>query len=222
MFRFREGNIKNSRSSTKLVTLTPILINKNFQIFFSAPIAQKDHAQRAVECALKLDAWSRNYSINLKQQGINFGKTRIGVNSGEAVVGNFGGSSMFDYTAYGDTVNIAARLESANKQLGTNICISSYTVKNCTQFVGRPVGKLLLKGKSEQTQTYEPLREIDLESPAVKAYLEAYRLMEVLDPKAEETFAKAAADFPNDALIKYHYQRLKNGQTGTIIVLTEK
>ena len=59
----------------------------------------------------------------MKEKGIDFGETRIGVNSGEVVVGNFGGSSMFDYTAYGDAVNTAARLESVNKQLGTNICI---------------------------------------------------------------------------------------------------
>lgn len=61
----------------------------------------------------------------MNEKGILIGKTRIGVNSGQVVVGNFGGSTMFDYTAYGDAVNTAARLESINKQLGTNICVSS-------------------------------------------------------------------------------------------------
>ena len=87
----------------------------------------------------------------MNEKGIAIGKTRIGVNSGEVVVGNFGGSTMFDYTAYGDAVNTAARLESINKQLGTNICVSSKTIDKCKIFVGRPVGNLVLKGKSEKT-----------------------------------------------------------------------
>ena len=191
-------------------------------IFFSAPIAQADHAQRAVDCALELDAWSRDYVIGMNEKGIAIGKTRIGVNSGEVVVGNFGGSTMFDYTAYGDAVNTAARLESINKQLGTNICVSSQTIEKCKIFVGRPVGNLVLKGKSEKTEAYEPLNEAELQSPEIEAYLEAYGLMASADPNAEAAFAKAAADFPTDPLIKFHYQRLKNGESGNTIVISEK
>ena len=106
-------------------------------IFFSAPIVQADHAQRAVDCALELDAWSRDYVSRMNEKGILIGKTRIGVNSGQVVVGNFGGSRMFDYTAYGDAVNTAARLESINKQLGTNICVSSKTIEQCKIFVAK-------------------------------------------------------------------------------------
>ena len=191
-------------------------------IFFSAPIAQEDHAQRAVNCALELDAWARNYVTSMKEKEIYFGKTRIGVNSGEVVVGNFGGSSIFDYTVYGDAVNTAARLESVNKQLGTNICISGNTVKKCTNFVGRPVGNLVLKGKTEHTQTYEPLKNLEFQSPVVEAYLEAYKLMESVDPKAEAAFAKAYSNFPADPLIKLHYERLRRGERGDTIVMTEK
>ena len=57
------------------------------------------------------------------------GATRIGINSGPALVGNFGGGRFFDYTAYGDTLSIAARLETANKQLGTRICVSDSVVQ---------------------------------------------------------------------------------------------
>jgi len=158
----------------------------------------------------------------MNEKGILIGKTRIGVNSGQVVVGNFGGSTMFDYTAYGDAVNTAARLESINKQLGTNICVSSKTIEQCKIFVGRPVGNLVLKGKSEKTEAYQPLSEMELQSPAIEAYLEAYGLMVSADPNAEAAFAKAAADFPTDPLIKFHYQRLKNGESGNTIVMSEK
>ena len=59
------------------------------------------------------------------QKGVPLGVTRIGVHAGPAIVGNFGGGRFFDYTAYGDTINVAARLEAANKQLGTRICVSA-------------------------------------------------------------------------------------------------
>ena len=67
----------------------------------------------------------RRFASAGSQRGVNFGATRIGVHAGPALVGNFGGSRFFDYTAYGDTINIAARLEAANKYLGTRICVSA-------------------------------------------------------------------------------------------------
>jgi adenylate cyclase len=79
------------------------------------------------------------------------------VNSGPALVGNFGGGRFFDYTAYGDTINIAARLEAANKQLGTRICVSGSVVERIAGFRGRPVGNVLLRGRSEPLAAHEPL-----------------------------------------------------------------
>ena len=67
----------------------------------------------------------RHFRERWKPKGVNFGATRIGVHAGPALVGNFGGNRFFDYTAYGDTINIAARLETANKFLGTRICVSA-------------------------------------------------------------------------------------------------
>ena len=64
--------------------------------------------------------------------GVALGVTRIGVHAGPAIVGNFGGGRFFDYTAYGDTINIAARLEAANKQLGTRICVSAAASPNAS------------------------------------------------------------------------------------------
>ena len=86
--------------------------------FFGAPSDQPDHAAMAVHCALKLDAFARQYAEDQQARGINFGITRIGVNTGMTAVGNFGGDAFFNYTAHGDAVNTAARMESVNKHLG--------------------------------------------------------------------------------------------------------
>ena len=111
-----------------------------------APIADPRHAERAVGCALDLDRFAEAFAAEKRQGGIPFGRTRIGVNSGSAIVGNFGGELRFDYTAHGDAINTAARLEGANKYLGTRICVSEETARRCPSFTGRPAGTVLLKG----------------------------------------------------------------------------
>jgi adenylate cyclase len=95
------------------------IIGDALHILFGAPGEQPDHATRAVTCALALDEYSQSFRERWHKKGIALGITRIGGHAGPAIVGNFGGSRFFDYTAHGDTINIAARLEVANKQLGT-------------------------------------------------------------------------------------------------------
>src|SRR5579859_4387933 len=101
------------------------IIGDAIQILFNAPGDQPDYATRAIACAHALDSWAEQFRERWKSKGVNFGATRIGVHAGPALVGNFGGSRFFDYTAYGDTINTAARLEAANKFLGTRICVSA-------------------------------------------------------------------------------------------------
>ena len=81
---------------------------------------------------------------------MNFGVTRIGVHAGPALVGNFGGGRFFDYTAYGDTINTTARLETANKFLGTRICASASVADAAEGFQGRPVGDLCCAGAASR------------------------------------------------------------------------
>ena len=126
-------------------------------MLFGAPTDQPDHAERAVACALALDAYAEEFRARWRDKGVAVGVTRIGINSGPALVGNFGGGRFFDYTAYGDTINIAARLEAANKQLGTRICVSDSVVERIAGFRGRPVGNVLLRGRSEALPAHEPL-----------------------------------------------------------------
>ena len=102
---------------------------------------------QAVACALALDKYAQDFRDRWREKGIARGATRIGAHAGPAIVGNFGGGRFFDYTAYGDTINVAARLETANKQLGTRICISAQLAARV--FCGRPVGDLMLRGRTE-------------------------------------------------------------------------
>jgi adenylate cyclase len=86
---------------------------------------QPDYATRAIACVHDLDGWAVKFRERWKPKGVNFGVTRIGAHAGPVLVGNFGGSRFFDYTAYGDTINTAARLEAANKFLCTRTCVSA-------------------------------------------------------------------------------------------------
>ena len=124
-----------------------------------------------------------------KAKGVNFGATRIGVHAGPALVGNFGGNRFFDYTAYGDTINTAARLEAANKFLGTRICVSAAVADAAENFRGRPVGDLVLRGRSEPLRAYEPLPAAAFAAPATTQYSEAFAKLEAGDAAAMPAFA---------------------------------
>ncbi|MDS4073028.1 MAG: adenylate/guanylate cyclase domain-containing protein [Defluviicoccus sp.] len=198
------------------------IVGDALHVIFGAPVTRHDHAQRAVDCALEMDAFGQAFSQRKRAEGIPFGMTRIGVNSGPAVVGNFGGFLRFDYTAHGDAINTAARLESANKFFGTRVCVSGSTAQLCERFAGRPIGALVLKGKTEAIETFEPLVDDLLHAPQTEAYLHAYRLLEAGDEQALAAFEAVCQDHPDDALAAFHLNRLKQGESGTRIVMAGK
>ncbi len=189
---------------------------------FNAPLDQPDHAEKAVQCALAMDRISRDFIAKMNARGMKFGVTRIGVNTGRAIVGNFGGSGRFDYTAHGDAINTAARMEGVNKYLGTQICISGTTVAQCPKHFFRPVGALILKGKTEGIEAFEPMTEAASRTPLTTRYLEAFELLTRADPGAAELFTALKADFPDDALVNLHYERIVSGILSSTIVLAEK
>ena len=188
------------------------IVGDALHVLFGAPGDQPDHAARAVTCALELDRFAEAFRREWQTRGVALGRTRIGVNAGPAIVGNFGGGRFFDYTAYGDTINTAARLETANKHLGTRICISENVVKQVPAFRGKPIGDLLLRGRTETLRAYEPVLPSD-------GYLQAFALLETLNPSALGSFAIEVGKNPNDGLAGLHLKRLLNGATGAPIVL---
>jgi len=195
------------------------IVGDALHVLFGAPGEQPDHAARAVACALDLDQYAQQFRDRWQKKKIPLGVTRIGVHAGSAIVGNFGGERFFDYTAYGDTINVAARLEAANKQLGTRICVSATLADKVAGFRGRPVGDLVLRGKSEALRAFEPLRAEQYKDPATQIYLDAFAKLEANDPSAIAAFASHVGKEPQDQLASFHLKRLLNGATGAEIAM---
>ena len=189
---------------------------------FNAPIHQADHAARAVACALEMDAFCRKFAEKKKAEGINFGETRIGVNTGPAIIGNFGGNGRFDYTAHGDAINTAARLEGANKFLGTTICVAASTMKDSPDFTFRPIGTLYLKGKEQGLEAFEPIAPEEPKHSSVSSYCNAFNLLRDDLPGAVAAFRELTEAYPADTLIAFHMQRLATGQGGCVLRMSGK
>ena len=114
---------------------------------FGAPVPSEDHADRAIACAREIDTYAQAIRQKMIARGINFGHTRMGLSSGIGLVGNFGGERRFNYTAYGEVVVIAARLEAANKTFSTRILFSADTLRLAKREVPViSVGEIDLKG----------------------------------------------------------------------------
>ena len=94
------------------------IIGDALHVLSGAPGDQPDHSARAIACALDLDDFAQALRGGWRERGVALGATRIGVHAGPAIVGNFGGGRFFDYTAYGDTINIASRLEAETSSSG--------------------------------------------------------------------------------------------------------
>ena len=139
------------------------------------------------------------------------------------IVGNFGGTTIFDYRALGDPVNTASRLEGANKHLGTKICVSEATLSGCSGIPVRAVGRLLLKGKSEPLMVFQPLGDGLEGAPTADApYGAAYALLHTDPVAALAAFTELDQARASDPLVKLHLQRLQARHSGDLIVLKEK
>ena len=188
------------------------IVGDALHVLFGAPGEQPDHAARAIACALALDEYAQSIRDQCHKRGIALGMTRI-AHAGPAIVGNFGGGRFFDYTAYGDTINVAARLEAANKQLGTRICVSATLAGKVERFQGRPVGDLILRGRSDALRAFEPMRAEQFEDPATASYLDAFGKLEATAPGATAAFAAHVGKYSDDQLASFHLKRLLNGAT---------
>ena len=190
------------------------IIGDALHVLFGAPADQPDHAARAVACALDLDAFAQAFRVEWAKKGVKLGITRIGVHAGPAIVGNFGSGRFFEYTAYGDTINTAARLEAVNKQLGTRLCVSSVIAERMQGFRGRPIGDLVLRGRASPLRTFEPMTEAAHAHAATAAYHEAFAQLEGRHAGAMPAFAALVGMRADDQLVSFHLKRLLNGESG--------
>ena len=135
--------------------------------FWGAPIKVDDHPDLALSAAIglikKLDKVNEELKLlDLGDFEVNIG---VGINSGDAIIGNVGSDKKRDYTAIGDTVNLASRLESINKNFGTNIIISEFTRKRLKGNIPvRIIDEVEVRGKKEKVIIYEPMPYDDEES----------------------------------------------------------
>jgi len=123
---------------------------------FNAPSDLDDHPRKAIECAIALRSWSEIFRHRREVATIGFGRTRIGLETGPAIVGDVGIRAKLDYTAHGDAVNVAARLEAANKELGSSVCIGPVAASRCDQSLLRPLGKITVRGRDDPMWVFEP------------------------------------------------------------------
>lgn len=124
---------------------------------WNAPVAAPDHAADACRCALWLNEALARFNAGQRAAGKPELITRIGVHTGPAVVGNVGAEDRLQYTAMGDTVNVASRLEGLNKELGTSILVSRQTRDLCGGKIEfTPRGEVRVKGRSEPIEVFEP------------------------------------------------------------------
>ena len=190
---------------------------------FNAPLDQEDHARRAILCSLEINKVAKEFQQTPEARRLGFGRTRIGINTGEALVGNFGAEDRFKYTPLGDAVNIGARIEGLNKYFGTQICASGKSVESSNVDNVRPIGDVILKGKKEPITIFEVIPD-DMEDAAyLKQYLAAFHLLEK-EKTAEATaaFSKLQSSRPDDGCVAFHLERLKNDKGSVKIKMTDK
>ena len=196
------------------------IVGDGIAVFFGAPLDQPDHARRAVACALAWDRYCEAFRETHRANGVALGITRIGVHTGTAIVGNVGTAERLHYTAHGDCVNTAARLEGANRYLGTRVCISAEVARHSPEQAFVPIGRLVLKGRSQEIECVTAGHHLPEEIH--EEYLVAYRLLDVDRAACEERFEALARNLPNHGLPAFHWQRLRRGEFGARIVLEGK
>ena len=160
--------------------------------FWNAPISQTDHVLRAYATAIGMQRALAQLHKKWQQEGKPLIEFRIGINTGEALVGNFGSASRFDYTVMGDTVNTASRLESAaNKTYGTTIIVAGFenataraavaastaddaSAAQLSSFFLRELDTVYLPGKKEPVTLFELLCLANEATPDIQNFVKTY------------------------------------------------
>jgi adenylate cyclase len=143
--------------------------------FWGAPLEQPNHPEMACSSSLEMMEKLGELQKKWKKEGIPSFNIGIGLNSGDAIVGNMGSSSRFDYTAMGDNVNLASRLEGLNKIYGTNILITENTQKAISdKFETRKLDVVRVKGKKKPILIYELVSKKDKLTKKNRDFIKLY------------------------------------------------
>ena len=131
-------------------------IGDAIMVVFNAPLDIPDHAERACRMSLRMLEKLEELNKGWTEKGYSRLDIGIGINTGDAVVGNMGAELRFDYTAIGDNVNLASRLEGMNKVYGTHIIVTQTTYENVKdRFIFREIDAVAVKGKKIPVRIYE-------------------------------------------------------------------
>ena len=186
--------------------------------FFGAPLDFEDHASKACLSAIRMKKMERYLNDHFLEEQISPSAlyTRIGINTGEMIVGNMGTQNRMDYTIMGHSVNLAARLEGVNKQYGTWILVSQATYEQTdNKFEVRQLDRVRVVGVSEPVRLYELMDEkgaIDEETRNLcEGYTEAHGLFESRNwEEAQKRFIELGEMYPEDGPVKYYLERCKS------------
>lgn len=203
--------------------------------FWGAPSAAPDHALLACRCALQCRTFLNALSGEAARSGAPVFRTRMGINSGELIVGNMGYEERMNYTVMGDHVNLASRLEGLNKYYGTQIIISQYTYAEAKGAVeARMIDVVAVKGRKQGVILYELVSEkedlekgeksfIDLFNEGMACYL-ARRWSEAIR-MFQETSRQNPLDKPSQMLLercRSYASHPPPGDWSGVVELTQK
>ena len=124
---------------------------------FGAPLPMADHADRAVACALALTEELKACNLAFQERGWPQLAMGVGVHTGKVVIGNMGSKNRLNYTAIGDGVNLASRLESVTKDYQVPVIVSEATMNSAPAFQYRELGTIQVRGKQQAVRIYMPL-----------------------------------------------------------------
>lgn len=185
--------------------------------FWGAPISRPDDGERATRAAIAMHAAGEHFRHTVPEGVPPIGKTRVGLHYGDAIVGNFGGEGRIQYTALGDSMNTASRLESANKQTKSNILISREAATLSGLDIFRSLGRVVLRGRATPIEIFEPATDLDAE--ARKRYAEIAARAIAGDVSAITELAELSAINPDDTALANFVYRLEHQEDGGYFVL---
>ena len=188
--------------------------------FWGAPIAREDDADRAVRAAIAMYQAGQAFAASGGPDLPHIGRTRVGLHRGEAVVGNFGGEGRIQYTALGDGMNTAARLESANKSLKTTVLVSTEARVESSIDIFRPMGRIVLSGRSTPVEVWEPVPEMD--AGLRLALVKLWERFDGGDLGALTELGEIAVQHKEDAALANFVYRIREAGPGGHYVLGSK